>query len=52
MKTQDKTAQLFKYLGQSTRLKIMETLVNGEKNVGELQEVVDVPQGRLSTHLG
>ena len=49
---QDKDAELFKNIGQSTRLKIMEALLDGEKNVSELQEIIgDVPQGRLSTHL-
>ena len=48
----DENAELFKNLGQCTRLKILESLMEGEKNVTELQELVkDVPQGRLSTHL-
>jgi DNA-binding transcriptional ArsR family regulator len=45
-------AELFKNLGQCTRLRILESLLEGEKNVSELLEIIkDVPQGRLSTHL-
>ncbi len=45
-------AELFKNLGQSTRLRILEALLEGEKNVSELMEIIkEVPQGRLSTHL-
>ena len=51
--SQNEDVELFKNLGQCTRLKILESLLDGEKNVSELQEIVkDVPQGRLSTHLG
>jgi len=45
-------AELLRDLGQLTRLRILEALLDGEKNVSELQEILkDVPQGRLSTHL-
>jgi DNA-binding transcriptional ArsR family regulator len=44
--------EFFKHLGQGIRLKILEALLDGEKNVSELQEIIkEVPQGRLSTHL-
>ena len=49
---QENDAELFRNLGQTTRLKIVESLMEGEKNVSELLEIIgDVPQGRLSTHL-
>ena len=49
----ERDAELFHDLGQCTRLRIIEFLLEGEKNVSELQELLkDVPQGRLSTHLG
>ena len=45
-------AELLRDLGQTTRLKIVESLMGGEKNVTELQNIVgDISQGRLSTHL-
>lgn len=45
-------AELLRDLGQTTRLKIVESLIEGEKNVSELQKIIgDIPQGRLSTHL-
>jgi DNA-binding transcriptional ArsR family regulator len=45
-------AELLRDLGQTTRLKIVESLMEGEKNVSELQEIIgDIQQGRLSTHL-
>ncbi len=48
----DQNAELLKDLGQCTRLKVLQLLLEGEKNVSELQEKIeDVPQGRLSTHL-
>lgn len=46
-------ADLFRILGHPTRLKVLEQLVEGEKNVGELLKLVGgLPQGRLSSHLG
>ena len=49
---QEMDAALLRDMGQLTRLKVLEALLEGEKNVSELQEVVQgVPQGRLSTHL-
>jgi DNA-binding HxlR family transcriptional regulator len=53
MKNQNNEAEFFKYLGQSTRLRILQTLRDGEKNVSEIQSTLNnIPQGRLSTHLG
>jgi DNA-binding HxlR family transcriptional regulator len=49
---QEMDAALLRDMGQLTRLKVLEALLDGEKNVSELQEAVEgVPQGRLSTHL-
>jgi len=46
-------SELFRNLGHPTRLKVVECLIEEEKNVGELQELVGgVKQGRLSSHLG
>ena len=46
-------ADLFRNLGHPTRLKVLEYLVDGEKNVGELLRLVGgLHQGRLSSHLG
>ncbi|MBI4283575.1 MAG: winged helix-turn-helix transcriptional regulator [Chloroflexi bacterium] len=51
--TQFLDANLFHNLGHPTRLKVLENLVEGEKNVGELLNLVGgLPQGRLSSHLG
>ena len=45
-------SDLFRNLGHPTRLKVLEYLVEGEKNVGERLELVgEVQQGRLSSHL-
>ena len=44
-------AKFFRGLGDATRLKIIQLLLDGEKNVGELVALTGVPQGRVSTHL-
>lgn len=40
-----------KVLGHSGRLMILCHLADGEKSVGELAELVDMPQSSLSQHL-
>lgn len=46
-------SDLFHNLGNPTRLKIVEHLIQGEKNVSELLELMEgLQQGRLSSHLG
>lgn len=45
------SAKFFRGLGDPTRLKILELLLEGEKNVSELVKVLGVPQGRVSNHL-
>ena len=45
-------SDLLRYLGHPVRLRIVECLMEEEKSVGELQELVgDIKQGRLSSHL-
>ena len=44
-------AKFFRGLGDPTRLRIVQLLLEGEKNVGELVDLTGVPQGRVSTHL-
>jgi DNA-binding transcriptional ArsR family regulator len=43
--------KFFRALGDPSRLKILDSLLEGEKNVGELVELVGSSQGRVSNHL-
>ena len=45
------SARFFKGLGDGTRLRILELLLENERTVGELVDVLDLPQARVSTHL-
>ena len=45
------SARFFKGLGDATRLRILELLLERERSVGELVELLDLPQARVSTHL-
>ncbi|MBI2304754.1 MAG: winged helix-turn-helix transcriptional regulator [Chloroflexi bacterium] len=45
------TTKFFRALGDPSRLKILDSLLEGERNVGELVEVVGSSQGRVSNHL-
>ncbi|HWP34124.1 MAG TPA: metalloregulator ArsR/SmtB family transcription factor [Thermodesulfobacteriota bacterium] len=45
------TAKFFRGLGDPTRLKIVELLLEEERPVKALVERLGVPQGRLSSHL-
>ncbi len=46
------TAKFFRGLGDPTRLRILRILLDeGDKNVGELVEMIGAPQGRVSSHL-
>lgn len=47
----DKASALLKALANEKRLMIVCTLSQGEKNVGELEEVVGLSQSALSQHL-
>jgi ArsR family transcriptional regulator, cadmium/lead-responsive transcriptional repressor len=44
-------ARFFKGLGDATRLRILELLLDRERTVGELVDLLDLPQARVSTHL-
>ncbi len=45
------TAKFFRALGDPTRLRILTTIMDKEKNVTELTELTGSPQGRVSSHL-
>ena len=49
---QPSCASKLKVLSDSTRLSVLETLMSGPKNVGELMEALGVEQSLLSHHLG
>jgi ArsR family transcriptional regulator, cadmium/lead-responsive transcriptional repressor len=44
-------AKFYRGLGDPTRLRILEHLLDGEKSVGELVDLIGSPQGRISSHL-
>jgi ArsR family transcriptional regulator, cadmium/lead-responsive transcriptional repressor len=44
-------AKFFRGLGDPTRLKILELLLEREHHVNELVNLLKVPQGRISNHL-
>lgn len=43
--------KFFKGLGDSTRLRIVETLLEKERSVSELLKLLGVPQSNISNHL-
>lgn len=43
--------KFFKGLGDPTRLRIVEALLEEERNVSELIELIGVPQSNISNHL-
>lgn len=45
------TAKFFRALGDPTRLKILEAVMDRERNVTALVELTGAPQGRVSSHL-
>lgn len=45
------TTKFFRALGDPSRLKILDSLIDGEKNVSELVGLVGLSQGRVSSHL-
>src|SRR5262249_50804598 len=47
----DLLAKFYRGLGDPTRLKILEHLLDGERSVGELVDLIGSPQGRISSHL-
>jgi len=51
----DLSARFFRVLGDPTRIRLLHLLLDapvGECSVGELVLALDVPQSRVSTHLG
>ena len=46
-----KASELMKTLGHKDRLMILCHLVSGEKSVGELARLLEIPQSPLSQHL-
>jgi DNA-binding transcriptional ArsR family regulator len=45
------TSRFFQVLADPTRVRIVELLLDGEKNVSELVAVLGMQQGRVSSHL-
>lgn len=48
----DGVAELFRLLGDSTRLSLLRTLLEGDATVNELSVLLSTPQPRVSAHLG
>ena len=46
-----KAADVIKVVGHPDRLRILETLEDGEKSVGEIQDLLGLPQAIVSQHL-
>lgn len=46
-----KASELMKTLGHKDRLMVLCHLISGEKSVGELASLLDIPQSPLSQHL-
>lgn len=44
-------AKFFRAFGDPTRLRILEAVMNEERNVTELVKITGAPQGRVSSHL-
>lgn len=44
-------AKLFRALGDPTRLRVLELILERERSVSELVDLTEVPQGRVSSHL-
>ena len=45
------TAKLFRAFGDPTRLQILQAVLDEERSVGELVEMLGVPQPQVSNHL-
>ena len=44
-------AEFFKIFGDATRIRILQTLLEGERNVGDLADVLEMSQSAVSHHL-
>ncbi|MGH2962667.1 MAG: ArsR/SmtB family transcription factor [Solirubrobacterales bacterium] len=47
----DIVAKYFRGLGDPTRVRILESLADGERSVGELVDLIGAPQPKVSSHL-
>jgi DNA-binding transcriptional ArsR family regulator len=47
----NKAADVIKVVGHPDRLRILEALEEGEQSVGDIQELLDLPQAIVSQHL-
>jgi DNA-binding transcriptional ArsR family regulator len=45
------TARFFQVMADPTRVRVLELLLDGERNVGELVDALGLQQGRVSSHL-
>ena len=45
------TARFFQILADPTRVRIVELLLDGERNVSDLVDALNMQQGRVSSHL-
>ena len=50
-KTASRVAELFRALGDTSRVKILNALLQSEMNVGALAEVVGISESAVSHHL-
>ncbi len=50
--TSELYAKFFRGLGDPTRVKIVQLLLDQPRTVGELVSILGSPQGRISSHLG
>ena len=50
-RVQATTSRIFRLFAEPVRLRIVELLLDGEKNVGELVAALGMQQGRVSSHL-
>jgi DNA-binding transcriptional ArsR family regulator len=48
----DRIAEIFKVMSEPMRLKILDSLRHGEKNVSELMKLTGSQQANVSKHLG
>lgn len=49
--TLESIAELFRVFGDATRLQLLQSLMGGEKSVGELVNILGMTQANISKHL-
>ncbi|MED2737167.1 metalloregulator ArsR/SmtB family transcription factor [Bacillus toyonensis] len=52
IETYEEKAEMLKLMGHPVRLKMLQGLINGPKNVSTIQSELDLPQSTISQHLG